>query len=251
MTPRPVRAVQRLVSPALAPIAARRLRRAAAADRSLEAILDLAYSFSCCGITIVPMQVRSELEGLLQIVPERPRAVLEIGTAGGGTLFSLVQAAAPDAVIVSVDLPEGQFGGGYPRWREPVYRAFVSQRQHLALIRADSHRAQTYDAVTSALGGRELDLLMIDGDHTHEGVKEDFETYTRLVAPGGVVALHDIVPAAPPQPGGPNLLVGGVPTFWKEVRDRYVTTELVEDWEQDGYGIGLMSWPPQPVRAAG
>jgi hypothetical protein len=42
---------------------------------------------------------------------------LEIGTARGGTLFFLTRLASPHATIVSVDLPGGPFGGGYPRRR--------------------------------------------------------------------------------------------------------------------------------------
>jgi predicted O-methyltransferase YrrM len=41
---------------------------------------------------------------------------------------------------------------------------------------------------------KRLDFLFIDGDHTYEGVKQDFEMYTPLVRKGGLVAMHDIVP---------------------------------------------------------
>jgi len=34
-------------------------------------------------------------------------------------------------------------------------------------------------------------LLWIDGDHTYEGVKADFEAWAPLVIPGGIVAFHD------------------------------------------------------------
>lgn len=36
-----------------------------------------------------------------------------------------------------------------------------------------------------------IDLLFIDGDHSYEGVKLDFELYSKLLAPKGVVILHD------------------------------------------------------------
>lgn len=35
-------------------------------------------------------------------------------------------------------------------------------------------------------------LLFIDGDHSYEGSKLDFESWTPHVVPGGLVAIHDI-----------------------------------------------------------
>jgi predicted O-methyltransferase YrrM len=36
-----------------------------------------------------------------------------------------------------------------------------------------------------------LDLIFIDGDHSYEGVKSDWEAYKRFVQPGSVVVFHD------------------------------------------------------------
>jgi len=36
-----------------------------------------------------------------------------------------------------------------------------------------------------------IDVLFIDGDHSYEGVKLDFELYSKLLSPKGVVILHD------------------------------------------------------------
>lgn len=58
------------------------------------------------------VQKRSEFcPFIAMILRERPRAVVEIGRAGGGSLWGFCQAAADDATIVSLDLPEGPFGG--------------------------------------------------------------------------------------------------------------------------------------------
>ena len=126
--------------------------------------------------------------------------ILEIGTAGGGTLFWFTRVAKPDATIISVDLPGGRFGGGYPRWKIPLFRSFVRVGQEIHLIRADSHDPKTFETVKEILGDRKVDFLFIDGDHTYEGVKRDFEMYSPLVREGGIIAFHDIVPH-PPQTG--------------------------------------------------
>jgi len=36
-----------------------------------------------------------------------------------------------------------------------------------------------------------IDLLFIDGDHSYEGVKKDFELYSQLLTENGVIVLHD------------------------------------------------------------
>lgn len=36
-----------------------------------------------------------------------------------------------------------------------------------------------------------IDLLFIDGDHSYEGVKKDFELYSKLLSDNGLIILHD------------------------------------------------------------
>lgn len=36
-----------------------------------------------------------------------------------------------------------------------------------------------------------IDFLFIDGDHTYEGVKKDFDLYTQLLSENGVIIIHD------------------------------------------------------------
>ncbi|MCS7366302.1 MAG: class I SAM-dependent methyltransferase [archaeon YNP-WB-062] len=67
-----------------------------------------------------------------------------------------------------------------------------------------------------------MDFLFIDGDHTYEGVKKDFEMYSPLVRGGGIIAFHDIV-QHPPETG---CEVSG---FWNEIKLRYKYREIVED----------------------
>jgi predicted O-methyltransferase YrrM len=110
----------------------------------------------------------------------------------GGTLYLWTRLARPDAVIVSIDLPGGQFGGGYSPLRTAIYRRFARESQELHLVRADSHDNSTLEHLKSLLGGGSIDFLFIDGDHTYEGVKRDWEMYSPLVRPGGLVAFHDV-----------------------------------------------------------
>lgn len=36
-----------------------------------------------------------------------------------------------------------------------------------------------------------IDFLFIDGDHSYEGVKSDFELYSKILTPNGIIMLHD------------------------------------------------------------
>jgi len=38
---------------------------------------------------------------------------------------------------------------------------------------------------------QQVDFLFIDGDHSYEGLKGDWTSWSPLIKPGGVVALHD------------------------------------------------------------
>ena len=218
-----------------------RIRRAAAelstrSPRSLDAALDYVYTARPGSIKIAPNQVRSELRAFLILVQQlEPRAVLEIGTGRGGTLFLLARVAAPDATLVSVDISSAadlRFGGGDFRHRRPLFEAFALDAQRVHFIDGDSQAADTRAAIERKLAGREVDLLFIDGDHTEEGVRSDFELYRDLVRPGGIIAFHDIVDGEPD-------LVGGVPEFWRRIRTADAQ-ELVEDPAQGGYGIGVL-----------
>lgn len=179
-------------------------------------------------------QIRSELTALGEVLASRrPTRALEIGTAHGGTLLFLTRLASPKATIVSVDLPGGEFGGGYDSKRQRLYQRLERRRQHLRLLRGDSHSNEMLTRVKVAFEGQPLDYLFIDGDHRYEGVKRDFEMYGPLVGRGGVIAFHDIVE-------GPASGVGGVPKFWREIRSEYNHDEIVSDPQQGGFGIGLL-----------
>jgi hypothetical protein len=183
---------------------------------------------------VTPLQVSSELLRLLRIVEQlRPRTVLEIGTANGGTLFPFCRLATRDALLISVDLPGGGFGPGYSAWRVPLYKSFASPCQTLHLVRGDSHSDATFQTVTSLLNGRRVDLLFIDGDHTYEGVKCDFERYAPLVPAGGLIAFHDI--SAHPASTGCE-----VSRLWRELKVKYEYEEFIEDPNQGWAGIGVI-----------
>lgn len=192
------------------------------------------FIFDGCDQRFKPLQVASEIDRLLEIVHRhRPRRLLEIGTANGGTLFLFARASRPDAQLISLDLPYGQYGGGYSPIRIPLYRRFARDNQQVCLIRDDSHKPANVRVVRALLGGEPLDFLFIDGDHSYEGVKTDFEQYAPLVRKGGIIAFHDIAR----HPEGDDCHVD---RFWEEIRGRYEHEEIIEHPEQGWGGIGVL-----------
>ena len=174
------------------------------------------------------LQRKWEFIPLLGMVANlKPKVVLEIGTYRGGTLYCWTRLASDDATLISLDLPGGGFGGGYGEDAIPKFQSWLKPRQSLVCLRQDSHAQESLIAAKNALGGRTVDLLFIDGDHTYEGVRQDFEMYSPLVRPGGLIVFHDIV-VSPPHPDC------RVYQYWNEVKTRYRSKELID---RDGFDI--------------
>jgi predicted O-methyltransferase YrrM len=168
-------------------------------------------------IPIGAVQKVSELAPFLELVEEkRPKTIVEIGTARGGTFWAIAQHAPADALLVSIDIPAGSpmdmrngkdvYTG---RDRERI-KTLIKGTQSLRLIDMNSQLPGALAALTHALQGRQIDLLFIDGDHRYEGVKSDYEIFSPLVAPGGMIAFHDIVTHEDERVG--------VDRFWREVK---------------------------------
>jgi predicted O-methyltransferase YrrM len=199
-------------------------------EQTPASLADLAFASP----RVAPGQVRSELVQFGSIVAaQKPRTVLEIGTRGGGTFFVLCRLSSPEATVISLDLPGGKYGGGYPKYMAPILRRMGRPSQAIHLLRANSHNPETRVRVAHILAGRALDLLFIDGDHTYEGVKRDFEMYGSLVRPGGIIAFHDIVPHPPEADCA-------VDELWQEVRPMYRNHEIIENPCQGWAGIGVL-----------
>jgi cephalosporin hydroxylase len=203
----------------------------------------------CVDRPILMGQARSEILQLARTLQAfAPMRSLEIGTNYGGTLFLLCTLSPPGAKIISLDLPSGPFGGGYPRRKIPLYRRFPRKGQRLHLLRADSHFPETKERVLKILAGERLDYLFIDGDHTYDGVQRDFRMYSPLVRSGGIVAFHDIATHAQ----GSDCQVA---QFWNDIKNGYEHREIIEDLKpgvkplaitgaaMDTSGLGLLFMP--------
>jgi cephalosporin hydroxylase len=207
---------------------AMRLERAPTLDEKVDLTLNSTF--------FAANQKRAEILALLQLLQElKPTRLCEIGAAAGGTLALFCQVAASDARILSVDI-------GYRSEQIAAISHLARRRQQVTCLAADSHALQTLDEVKDWLAGAKLDFLFIDGDHSFDGVSTDYAMYKPLVrTDDGVIALHDIVPDFKTRYGVvTGAYVGDVPTFWAHLKEEARTSELIEDPDQDGMGIGVV-----------
>lgn len=194
--------------------------------------VDLSLLLRRTSTSFPAMQNPHELRRFLKIVLGRqPRAVLEIGTARGGMLYALAQVSHPEATLIGVDLPGGPGGGGQTDGERRFYSGFGYPGQSIRVLPGDSRGVSTQKAVTKALKGRKLDLLFIDGDHSFEAVKSDFDIYRQYVSANGLIAFHDI-------------RYDDVRRFWKSLvtdypRNRTVTI-VDRKRSKSAWGIGLL-----------
>jgi cephalosporin hydroxylase len=173
-----------------------------------------------------------ELAPLVAVLRKRNlKTVVEIGSAAGGTFFAWCELAAADALLVSIDLP----GGPFSRNTSSVdrLRGYARHEQELHFFREDSHRPATKEALVRVLAGCSIDFLFIDGDHSYEGVRQDFELYAPLVGGGGVIAFHDIAPH-PPRSGC------RVEQLWNEIKPSRTFTEYIDRGDRTWGGIGVI-----------
>jgi len=165
--------------------------------------------------------------------------IVEIGTSKGGTFWLWCQIAQPNATIISVDLPGGNFGGGYSPEEALKFKTYRKGKQKLHFLRKDSHTPSTFKALRKTLDGREIDFLFIDGDHRYPGVKKDFQLYAPLVRSRGLVVFHDIIPHT-------KIRTCKVDRFWREIRRGYHSWEFKDRDDDRGWGrwggIGVLSY---------
>ena len=159
------------------------------------------------------------------LASKEPKNVLEIGVRKGGTasLWCLIASG----LVVGVDWDQRD-SLGFP-YTMQLSNAMMDDYKNYRFVFGDSHHKDTVDAVQALVP--EVDFLFIDGDHSYNGVKKDFELYSPLVKPGGLIAFHDIVDTELIRSAG-----HGVHIFWRELEGKKHEFCVNGDWG----GIGVL-----------
>ena len=176
-------------------------------------------------------QERDEIVQLAKFVNElQPKVVVEIGTKFGGTFK--IWNEVTNAKTISIDLVAGIHGGVTRDDVDNRNKSFINlYGSRCNFIEGDSHQDLTYDLLINILKGQKIDFLFIDGDHTYEGVKQDYEMYKELVSDNGYIAFHDINDTQ--RHRDRNVYVG---KLWNELIGEKIEFNIGADWA----GIGLI-----------
>ncbi len=217
------------------------LRKLSLKCKSLEDYYNLInsfkYTFYKNSKFVVGIKFYQKKEEIIEFIKfywkKNPKIILEIGTYEGGTLFFLSKFANPNANIITIDLPLIRKGLGYSPAKIPFLKSFRSRKQKFYIIRKNSQKISTVEKVKRILKGRKIDVLFIDGDHSYEGVKKDFENYCPFVREDGIIAFHDIVEH-------PKKSKCKVSEFWNEIKAKYECKEFISEKQEKWAGIGLI-----------
>jgi|GEM_PF-906031 len=157
----------------------------------------------------------------------KPRRVVELGTYLGTSFFSFAQAAKDGNLATEVNAVDNWLGdihGGF--YDESVFQQVQQEKdKNFSNIKIHLLR-KSFDDAVSDFENKSIDLLHIDGLHTYDAVKYDFETWFSKVSDDGIILFHDI------NEKGNEF---GVYKFWSELTRQYVTFEFYH-----GHGLGVL-----------
>ncbi len=131
---------------------------------------------------------------LKQIMGDKCKTYLEVGTHNGGSMMTVMESKHLTK-FYGVDI-----------WWRDEDRIKAKQninknnkhKHEFTLIKGDSMLETTFEKVVESVS--EIDFLFIDGGHDYETVKNDFNRYSKIVSKGGVIVFDDYLMFEKPNP---------------------------------------------------
>lgn len=155
----------------------------------------------------------------------KPEVIVELGVHKGDSLFSFCQGAAQyGGHVYGVDTWEGDKHAGF--YDEEIFNQVVKYALETYPNTVTLMKMPFAEAVKD-FEPNSIDLLHIDGLHTYEAVKADWESWLPKVKQNGVVLFHDITVTH---------LDFGVRFLWEEIKQNYATAEF-----HHCNGLGIVS----------
>jgi|WetSurMetagenome_2_1015567.scaffolds.fasta_scaffold00204_6 organic radical activating enzyme len=157
----------------------------------------------------------------------KPKLIVELGTHKGTSFFSFCQAvkdARYDASMYAIDTWTGDEQAGF--YDETVFNDVNKIKEEYYGGLKISLLRKTFDEAVGEFEDNSIDLLHIDGFHSYDAVKHDFDTWFHKVKKDGVILMHDIFISRDDY---------GVYKFWEELKSKYGTIEF-----HQSYGLGVL-----------
>ncbi|MEE1610171.1 class I SAM-dependent methyltransferase [Microvirga sp. CF3016] len=156
----------------------------------------------------------------------RPRTYAELGVYRGCSLLAALTAANNAKLALrawGIDTWAGdEHSGSYVG--DGFYQEVLAKTSEL---NSDTHLLRmTFDEAQPKIDDGTIDLLHIDGLHTYEAVKHDFENWLPKLSDAGIVILHDTAEFKDDF---------GVYRLWDEVRGRYPNLAFTHS-----HGLGVL-----------
>jgi predicted O-methyltransferase YrrM len=141
--------------------------------------------------TIHTNVTRSELLTLHNLAKSASVAV-EIGSYLGASSVAIASGLPENGKLYCIDIWKSNPAmRPDPKSGRSLFEEFLfNVDEYIDKIKALAR--YSYDVIDYFLENEiKTDLLFIDGDHTAEGVKTDWDLYSGIMQPGGIVVLHD------------------------------------------------------------
>lgn len=120
-----------------------------------------------------------------------PKIFVELGSHYGHSYFAFCQSvveAGLSTKCYAVDTWQGDEHAG--QYNNDIYVG-VNEYNKEHYEKFSQLLKMTFDDATSCFEDKSIELLHIDGLHTYEAVRHDFESWLPKLAPGAVVMFHD------------------------------------------------------------
>lgn len=212
---------------------------------SVAAVIDYQQDLLIEVATIASMRIKawvfsawSELIPVLYalFVLLRPRRFAELGVHNGMSFFAACQITERLGLKTECIAVDSWIGDEHAGFHDT--KVFDEFRAYLAKNYPDQQYIQGYfPSARRCFDDGSLDLLHIDGLHTYEAVKRDFETWLPALSDVGVIILHDI-----------NVFERGfgVWRLWQELKEKYPAYGFAH---KHGLGIVFVGREPHPFAA--
>lgn len=143
----------------------------------------------------------------------KPRSIIELGTYKGTSFFSFCQAVKELNIassLYAIDTWQGDPHSGF--YKEQIYEKFIIIKEKFYSELEINIIRERFDEAVHHFKDSSIELLHIDGFHTYDAVKHDFNTWLPKLSPDAIVIFHDTAEKKDDF---------GVYKFWEELCERY------------------------------